>query len=240
MIFLTALLEAFVFVYFCKGAIKKHPGVFYVLSVAIIAFCACYKIMNLYTVFPEWTYTYIISVFWRGAFATALFVIVMYIGALDRKSKIVKALMPIRGYLSIIACLITLAHSFAYGAYYIPTMIKNPQELDLRGIIALIITLPLFTIMIILMVTSFIKVRRKMKPKVWKNVQRLAYPWFALLYIYLMVLFIPTVMESFDPASELSMFYKVNYILSVVIYTLVFVGYFILRIRKYRLDKVRT
>ncbi|WP_313340139.1 ferric reductase-like transmembrane domain-containing protein [Lacrimispora sp.] len=240
MIFLTALLEAFVFVYFCKGAIKKHPGVFYVLSVAIIAFCACYKIMNLYTVFPEWTYTYIISVFWRGAFATALFVIVMYIGALDRKSKIVKALMPIRGYLSIIACLITLAHSFAYGAYYIPTMINNPQELDLRGIIALIITLPLFTIMIILMVTSFIKVRRKMKPKVWKNVQRLAYPWFALLYIYLMVLFIHTVIESFDPASELSMFYKVNYILSVVIYTLVFVGYFILRIRKYRLDKVRT
>lgn len=148
--------------------------------------------------------------------------------------------MPIRGYLSIIACLITLAHSFAYGAYYIPTMINNPQELDLRGIIALIITLPLFTIMIILMVTSFIKVRRKMKPKVWKNVQRLAYPWFALLYIYLMVLFIPTVIESFDPASELSMFYKVNYILSVVIYTLVFVGYFILRIRKYRLDKVRT
>ena len=240
MIFLIALLEAFLFVYFCKGAIKKHPGVFYVLSVAIIAFCACYKIMNLYTVFPEWTYTYIISVFWRGAFATALFVIVMYIGALDRKSKIVKALMPIRGYLSIIACLITLAHSFAYGGYYIPTMINNPQELDLRGIIALIITLPLFTIMIILMVTSFIKVRRKMKPKVWKNVQRLAYPWFALLYIYLMVLFIPTVIESFDPASELSMFYKVNYILSVVIYTLVFVGYFILRIRKYRLDKVRT
>ncbi|MBS5957310.1 MAG: ferric reductase-like transmembrane domain-containing protein [Clostridiales bacterium] len=240
MIFLIALLEAFVFVHFCKGAIKKHPGVFYVLSVAIIAFCACYKIMNLYTVFPEWTYTYIISVFWRGAFATALFVIVMYIGALDRKSKIVKALMPIRGYLSIIACLITLAHSFAYGAYYIPTMINNPQELDLRGIIALIITFPLFTIMIILMVTSFIKVRRKMKPKVWKNVQRLAYPWFALLYIYLMVLFIPTVIESFDPASELSMFYKVNYILSVVIYTLVFVGYFILRIRKYRLDKVRT
>lgn len=239
MIFLIALLEAFLFVYFCKGAIKKHPGVFYVLSVAIIAFCACYKIMNLYTVFPEWTYTYIISVFWRGAFATALFVIVMYIGALDRKSKIVKALMPIRGYLSIIACLITLAHSFAYGAYYIPTMINNPQELDLRGIIALIITFPLFTIMIILMVTSFIKVRKKMKPKVWKNVQRLSYPWFALLYIYLMVLFIPTVIESFNPASELSMFYKVNYILSVVIYTLVFGGYFILRIRKYRLDKVR-
>ncbi len=240
MIFLVALLEACLFVYFCKGAIKKHPGVFYILSVAIIAFCACYKIMDLYSVFPEWTYTYIISVFWRGAFSTALFVIVMYIGALDRKSKIVKALMPIRGYLSIIACLITLAHSFAYGAYYIPTLINNPRELDLRGIIALFITVPLFSIMILLMVTSFIKVRRKMRPQVWKKVQRLAYPWFALLYIYLMVLFIPSIIESFDPTSEMSMFYRVNYVISIVAYNLVFGGYLILRVRKFRLDKARN
>jgi DMSO/TMAO reductase YedYZ heme-binding membrane subunit len=239
MTFLIALLEAFLFVYFCRNAIRKHPGVFYVLSIAIIAFCVCYERMNLYTVFPEWTYTYIISVFWRGAFSTALFVIVMYIGALDRKSKIVKALMPIRGYLSIIACLITLAHSFVYGVYYIPTMLFQPQELDLRGIIALIITAPLFLIMIILMVTSFIKVRRQMKPMVWKKVQRLAYPWFALLYLYLMVLFIPRIIESLDPASELEMFYRVNYILSAVVYTLVFGSYFVLRIRKYRLDKSR-
>lgn len=237
MIFLIALAEAILFVYLCKGTIRKHPGVFYVLSIAIIAFCACYKIMNLYTVFPEWTYTYIISVFWRGAFSTALFVIVMYIGALNRKSKIVKALMPIRGYLSIIACLITLAHSFAYGAYYIPTLIHNPQELDLRGIIALIITFPLFFIMIVLMVTSFIKVRRRMKPQVWKNIQRLAYPWFALLYIYLMVLFIPAMINSFSPTSEMSMFYRLNYIISVVVYTLIFGGYLIMRVRKYYLDK---
>ncbi|RKD29264.1 ferric reductase-like transmembrane domain-containing protein [Lacrimispora algidixylanolytica] len=240
MIFLIALLEAVLFVFLCKGAIKKHPGVFYVLSVAIIAFCACYKIMDLYSVFPEWTYTYIISVFWRGAFSTALFVIVMYIGALDRKSKVVKALMPIRGYLSIIACLITLAHSFAYGAYYIPTLFNSPKELDLRGIIALIITAPLFSIMILLMVTSFIKVRRKMKPQVWKKVQRLAYPWFALLYIYLMVLFIPSIIKSFDPASEISMFYRVNYVITIVVYNLVFGGYLILRVRKYRLDKARN
>jgi DMSO/TMAO reductase YedYZ heme-binding membrane subunit len=239
MTILIALLEALLFVYICRNSIRKHPGVFYVLSIAIIAFCVCYERMNLYSVFPEWTYTYIISVFWRGAFSTALFVIVMYIGALDRKSKIVKALMPIRGYLSIIACLITLAHSFAYGVYYIPTMIYKPQELDLRGLIALIITAPLFFIMIILMVTSFIKVRRKMKPQVWKKVQRLAYPWFALLYLYLMVLFIPRIIESFNPASDLEMFYRVNYVLSATVYTLVFGGYFILRIMKYQLDKVR-
>lgn len=79
------------------------------------------------------------------------------------------------------ACLMTLAHSFVYGTYYVPAMVNTPQELGTRDIIALIITAPMFTIMIILMVTSFMKVRHRMKPLVWKNVQRLSYPWFALV-----------------------------------------------------------
>lgn len=234
MIFLIALFEAFLFVYLFKGAIRKHPGIFYVLSMIIIALVVCYQKLNLYSVLPEWTYTYIVSVFWRGAFPTALFVIVMYMGALNKKSKIVKTLMPIRGYLSIIACLMTLAHSFVYGTYYVPAMLNTPQKLGPREIIALIITAPLFLIMIILMVTSFTKVRRRMKPLVWKNIQRLAYPWFALLYLYLMVLLVPSMIESLNPASEMELFYKINYVLSVLVYTAVFGGYLVLKIRKLR------
>ena len=238
MIFLIALVEACLFVYLFKGAIRKYPGVFYVLSVGIIALIICYQKLNLYSVFPEWTYTYIVSVFWRGAFPTALFVIVMYMGALDKKSKVVKTLMPIRGYLSIIACLMTLAHSFVYGTYYVPAMVNTPQELGTRDIIALIITAPMFTIMIILMVTSFMKVRHRMKPLVWKNVQRLSYPWFALLYLYLMVLLVPDMMEALNPVSEMDTIYKINYVLSVILYTTVFGGYLILKLRKIRLKNV--
>ena len=234
MIFLIALLEAILFVFFFKNAIRKHPAVFYILSIAVIGFIVCYTKLNLYEVFPVWTYQYIISVFYRGAFSTALFVIVMYIGALNPKGKIVRALMPIRGYLSIIACLITLAHSFAYGIYYIAAIFHTPDELDVRQILALILTIPLFSIMIILMVTSFKAVRKKMKPRVWKNVQRLSYPWFAILYVYLMVLLVPGMLEALNPSSDIAMLYRVNDILSVILYTLVFGGYFILRVRKYR------
>ncbi|WP_097004489.1 ferric reductase-like transmembrane domain-containing protein [Lacrimispora amygdalina] len=234
MIFLIALLEAILFVFFFKNAIRKHPAVFYVLSIAIIGFIVCYTKLNLYEVFPVWTYQYIISVFYRGAFSTALFVIVMYIGALDPKGKIVPALMPIRGYLSIIACLITLAHSFAYGIYYIAAIFQTPDKLDLRQTLALILTIPLFSIMIILMVTSFKAVRKKMKPRVWKKVQRLSYPWFAILYVYLMVLLVPSLVEALSPSSDMVMLYRVNYMLSVILYTLVFGVYFVLRIRKFQ------
>lgn len=234
MIFLIALLEAILFVFFFKNAIRKHPAVFYILSIAVIGFIVCYTKLNLYEVFPVWTYQYIISVFYRGAFSTALFVIVMYIGALNPKGKIVRALMPIRGYLSIIACLITLAHSFAYGIYYIAAIFHTPDKLDLRQILALILTIPLFSIMIVLMVTSFKAVRKKMKPRVWKNVQRLSYPWFAILYLYLMVLLVPSMLEALSPSSDIAMLYRVNDILSVILYTLVFEVYFVLRVRKYR------
>lgn len=234
MIFLIALLEAILFVFFFKNAIRKHPAVFYILSIAVIGFIVCYTKLNLYEVFPVWTYQYIISVFYRGAFSTALFVIVMYIGALNPKGKIVRALMPIRGYLSIIACLITLAHSFAYGIYYIAAIFHTPDKLDLRQILALILTIPLFSIMIVLMVTSFKAVRKKMKPRVWKNVQHLSYPWFAILYLYLMVLLVPSMLEALSPSSDIAMLYRVNDILSVILYTLVFGVYFVLRVRKYR------
>lgn len=147
--------------------------------------------------------------------------------------------MPIRGYLSIIACLITLAHSFAYGIYYITAVFKTPEELDLRQILALILTVPLFLIMIVLMVTSFKAVRKKMEPRVWKNVQRLSYPWFAILYVYLMVLLIPGMLESLNPASGVEMLYQVNYILSVLVYTVVFGVYLILRVGKYKKDQLR-
>lgn len=239
MIFLIALLEAILFVFFFKNAIRKRPAIFYVLSIAVIGFIVCYTKLNLYEVFPEWTYLYVISVFYRGAFSTALFVIVMYIGALNPKGKIVRALMPIRGYLSIIACLITLAHSFAYGIYYISAVLHTPDKLDLRQILALILTVPLFLIMIVLMVTSFKAVRKKMNPRVWKNVQRLSYPWFAILYVYLMVLLVPSMLESLSPSSDMEMIYKVNYVLSVLSYTVVFGTYLILRVCKYRKDQLR-
>ncbi|MBE6034462.1 MAG: hypothetical protein E7222_07140 [Clostridiales bacterium] len=240
MIFLIALIEALVFVILCKGVIKKHPGVFYLISIAVIAFIVYYQKAGLYEVLPEWTYTYIISVFWRGAFPTALFVVVMFLGAVEKKSDLARQLMPIRGNLAIIASLMTLAHSFVYGVYYVTTLFSNPQEFNLRDIISLILTVPLFILMILLMVTSFTKVRRRMKATAWKKIQKLAYLWFGLLYLYLMVLLVPSMLSALKPSSEMELFYKVNYVISVLAYTAVFGVYFVMRVRKYIRDKQKS
>lgn len=240
MIFLIALAEALLFAVLCREAIKKHPGIFYLVSIAIIGLIVIYQKANLYEVLPEWTYTYIVSVFWRGAFSTALFVIVMFLGAVEKKSTITKELMPVRGQLAIIASLITLAHTIVYGAYYFTTMFTNPQEFEIRDVVALVITAPLLILMLLLMVTSFSKVRRHMEPATWKKIQRLSYPWFALLYIYLMVLLVPGMMEALKASSEMELWYKVNYVLSVVSYNVVFGAYLIMRVSKYKRDKQKV
>lgn len=232
MTFLIAMIYALIFVALCKTAIKRRPGIFYGLAIATAGLTIFYQRANLYEVFPEWVYTYVVSVFWRGAFATALFVIVMYLGAIDKKSSFAKQLMPIRGNLAIIASLITLAHSVVYGSYYVPALLSGKQFTTAQTW-ALILTVPLFLLMIVLMVTSFHSVRRRMKASHWKNLQRSAYVWFAILYVYLMVLFVPHAIKALNPASEDALFYRVNDVLSVVLYSAVFLTYFVLRIRKH-------
>ena len=56
-----------------------------------------------------------------------------------------------------------------------------------------------------------------MKAQTWKKVQKLAYPFFALIYIHIMVLFIPKAEEKW---------------LEIVVYTVVFASYAVLRITK--------
>ena len=61
-----------------------------------------------------------------------------------------------------------------------------------------------------------------MKAKSWKRLQRLAYPFFILIYIHVMLLF--------------SMNVEKNR-LSIIVYTLVYVSYVVLRLRKYIISR---
>lgn len=203
--------------------IKKYSIFLYVLSVMIsIAFIVILK-LNLASNFPVFINKYFINTFSRGTISLALFTIVMFTGVLNNSSNIKKKLMSIRGELSIIACIITLGHNILYGMFYFPTFFTNPSKLSTFKLIATSISLLMIILMLPLMITSFRFVRKKMGYKTWKNIQRTAYLFYGLIYIHILFLFIPKLQS--------------GKFLDLLIYSLIFISYYPLRIFKYIKDK---
>ncbi|MCI7656370.1 ferric reductase-like transmembrane domain-containing protein [Anaerotignum sp.] len=214
---LVSIILTLLFAFGCNAALRKHAGSFYILAVLIILFEVIYYQTGLRDAAPEWLTQYIVNPFKRGALPTAMFIVVMYIGALDTKNPSVNKLMGIRGELSIIACILTLGHNIVYGQKHFVNLFTNPSEMKPQAFIAAIISLVMIAIMLPLMITSFTSVRKKMRTASWKNLQRLAYPFFALIYIHVMVLFVPKFSEKY---------------LDIIAYTLIFGIYAVLRITK--------
>ncbi len=167
--------------------------------------------------FPAWFNEYFMKIFSRGIFATATFMIVMFLGTVTKHNDFSKKLMAIRGEISIIASILVFSHNIIFGLHYFPILFTNPSSMPTRQLIASIITIFLLLMLIPLFVTSFKTVRRKMKAKSWKNLQKMAYPFFIGIYVHVMVLY--------------SSNWKEN-IVGVFIYTLIYLAYIILRLRK--------
>lgn len=64
--------------------------------------------------------------------------------------------------------------------------------------------------------------KKKMNYKTWKNIQRSAYLFYGLMYIHIMLLYIP----KFDKK-----------LFEIILYSIIFFAYYFLRIRKYFKDK---
>lgn len=214
---LISLVLTLMFALCCHGAIRKHPGVFYALAVVLVVAEVAYYVCGVYETAPEWLTQYVVNLFKRGALSTAMFVVVMYTGALDAKRPMVRRLMGIRGQLSILACLLTLGHNIIYGRKHFVALFTNPGEMKPQTLAAALISVVMIAIMIPLMLTSFQAVRRKMKARDWKRLQRLAYAFFALIYVHVMVLFVPKF-----PKKQVD----------ILVYTLIFGVYLILRLTK--------
>ena len=214
---LISLALTLVFALCCHEAIRKHSGVFYALAVVLVVAEVVYYVCGVYEMAPEWLTNYVVNLFKRGALSTAMFVVVMYAGALDAKRPMVRRLMRIRGPLSIIACLLTLGHNIIYGRKHFVALFTNPGEMKPQTLAAALISVVMIAIMIPLMLTSFQAVRGKMKARDWKRLQRLAYAFFALIYIHVMVLFVPKLPKKW---------------VDVLVYTVIFGVYLVLRVTK--------
>jgi DMSO/TMAO reductase YedYZ heme-binding membrane subunit len=181
---------------------------------------------------PEWFTDWVVIPILHGTLSTAFFVIVMYIGALSDKVPGVKGLREIRGALSIIACILAVGHNVSFGTYYFPAIFSGEPEPVY--IISACMSVALIAIMLPLGITSVRAVRRKMRAGSWKKLQRWAYVFYALLYVDTVMLFayaLATV-GSYGLSPDELREQNFYYISSLIVYSAVFLSYFVLRICK--------
>jgi methionine sulfoxide reductase heme-binding subunit len=106
-----------------------------------------------------------------GHLSLAIFLLVMFAGVLKKNSKAKKSLSLVRGELAVIGFIFLLPHAFARLALAL-------SGYNMSGLFAFIIFIPLT-------ITSFMFIRKKMNPKHWKNLHKLAYVAYFLIYIHL-------------------------------------------------------
>lgn len=221
MVFLISLILTALLIASGRNFLKKHAAVCYVLAAAISAAVVVCTAIGASAAFPAWVRSWIWPIFARSALSTALFAAVMYAGAVPNGSKLMKAVMPIRGELSIIASILTLGHNISFGLTYFRLLFTQPDCLPVNQLLAAICSLVMLCIMLPLFITSFKCVRKKMKGSSWKKLQRLAYGFYALIYIHVLLLTLPGAQKG-----------NGSYLLTVVVYSVVFLAYGALRVRK--------
>ncbi|MBR0528203.1 MAG: FMN-binding protein [Ruminococcus sp.] len=223
MLFLIAFAVAVLFSVLCAGALKKVPAAFYVGAALVSALMVVLAQQPVENVILR---KYVIGLFSRGALAGALWVVVMGMRVLPDGSKAIKRLMPIRGELSIFAATVTLSHISVYGLSYTKRLTDSNISKTTDFLLSFAVCAALVLIMVPLTVISFKKIRKKMNAKKWKNIQRAAYVFYALIYLHIIMLFIPKARAGME-----------GYFLSCVVYTAVFGAYLILRVRKWYVKK---
>ena len=225
---LLSLVLALLLSWYGGSAIKKHAPVFYGGAALLALTTIAVTWSGADASFPGWMSNYVWPLLSHGAFASTLFIIVMYMGALPNGTKAIKRLMPIRAELSIMASLLVLGHNIAYGRTYFVRLFTDTSKMSTAQTLAAICSLIMIAIMLPLMITSFKAVRKKMKPKSWKKLQRSAYVFYGLIYVHTMLLYVPIVQAG-----------RSVYIVNVIVYSLIFISYAGMRIRKELLKKKR-
>ena len=222
MLFLISIILACGFVRFGGKALKKYPYIFYVaafiLTMLSVWFTATWRKGE-----SGFLNTYLMGIFTRGTFATALWCIVMWTGAMPNGSALLKKLMPIRGELSIFAAILTLGHNIGFGQTYFVLLFTDAGQMTARQIAASILTLVMLAIMIPLTILSFPQVRRRIKATLWKKLQRTAYIFYALIYVHVIILCYPLARSG-----------NKGYQFKIVVYSVVFLAYAVCRIRKWK------
>lgn len=220
--FLISLIAAILLVSVGRNFIKKHANICYALATILSVFLVVGSYRGTIWTMSPWFTTTILPILIKSTFATAIFVIVMYTGAFKNGSKLIKFLMPIRAELSIIAGILTLAHNISFGKNHFVQLFTAPSTMAPNMRAAAVVSVILVAIMVPLLITSFPFVRKAMKPKAWKKLQRSAYLFYGLIYVHVMLIMVPVALTG-----------NTTYIINVLAYSVVFITYAVMRIAKH-------
>jgi DMSO/TMAO reductase YedYZ heme-binding membrane subunit len=195
-------------------AIKHRPLVVYAAAVAVVA---------LYLIFARPTTTTLVRPFLdllqKGQLGFAFFVVVMFIGVLKNGSVLKERLGPVRGELSVLGSILMCGHAIPLLINY-SNLLGHFFQLRMSLMVPLLLSLILLIALTVLTATSFKTIKPLMDARFWRRVQRLAYPFFGLIYLHILGYLIVPALQG-----------AANARLSIVVYSVIFVSYVALRVR---------
>ena len=186
-------LVIYAFIHFYNRWIHKHNAWFFIFAFIL-------SILVIFTEIPLLN-----LVIDKGHLSLSLFLLVMFTGVFRRKWTIYKKLLLVRGDLAILGFIFLIPH----GVHRLSLALSGYQT---TGFIAAIIMIPLT-------ISSFMFIRKKIRPDRWKKLHKLAYVAYLMIYIHL----------GFDINFNPSNFY-ISFSINSILYHLLFMSYILLRI----------
>lgn len=203
-----------------REPLRRWPAAFYLLATTVVAV----YLAGVNALLPGTWWKPLIVLVQRCVVAFSLFALVMFIGVLPKGSRLNLWLRPVRAELSIVACILCVGHVCAYVAPYASRALA--ATLGAATLASFAVAIVLFVLLIILGVTSFEFVKRRVSGRVWKGIQCLAYPFFGLTWAHLMFMLAPAASKGGGQA-----------ILSVAVYSAMFAVYLALRLYRARKER---
>lgn len=202
-LFFSIAVFAFLAILLAKS-IKRHARIYYtVLAVPFVLTLVPFFLNMMGMDLPRLNRLPILSYFMRDYVHMAtlgfpLLIIIMYMGALDVRNPYVARLMSIRKELSIIVGFPVLTHAtlrafntfptgwkffFAHDDYMAEEHVSNILGAGISSFV-FVLGIVMLTLFLILWITSFTAVRRRLGYRRWKRVQRWSYVLYGMLFIH--------------------------------------------------------
>lgn len=216
-----ALISAVIFAVLFREPMRRHPIVFYALAISVDIAFLTRAISSLSAVAGRMLFAYM----QQGLFAFGLLSVVMFIGVLPEKSRAKRYLRPVRGELSVVACIFIVGHVLNYLQ---PVFMRVVGGADVRASVftGVLISVILVALLTILTVTSFRSVRDAMPATSWRRIQLFAYPFYFLMFCHVMAMLLPSALSGANRAT-----------IAVALYAILGLSYVTLRLWRLYCDR---